>query len=243
METEAVENMHPVWGSLVSSFSRFFFSSSSFLPLPRFDWTIRASWITGKGLPFPVDLPPGSDSPSVALQAQWFSDEVHAHDSRLRSYLRGSFPAVRDVDDVIQESYLRVWKAAASQRIRSTKAFLFTVARRLALDHVRHGRVSPIESVGHLGALSVIEDKSDLIDDVGRRERLELLAEAISTLPTRCREVFIVYKIHGLSRKDAAAQLGLSEKTVEVHTGRAMRHCEAFFRRKGVKGLFDDDTR
>jgi len=190
-----------------------------------------------------VDLPPGSDFPSVAHQAQWFSDEVHAHDSRLRSYLRGSFPAVRDVEDVIQESYLRVCKAAASQRIRSAKSFLFTVARRLAIDHVRHGRISPIESVGHLAALSVIEDKSDLIADVGRRERLDLLAEAISELPTRCREVFIVYKIRGVSRKAAAAQLRLSEKTVEVHTARAMRHCEAFFRRKGVKGLFDHESR
>lgn len=210
----------------------------------RFRSTTGCRWITGIRFLPPVSVPPGSESPAaIAPQAQWFSDEVHAHDSTLRSYLRGAFPAVRDVDDVVQESYLRVWKAAASQRIRSARAFLFTVARHLALDHVRNGRVSPIESVGHLAALPVVEDKSDLIDDVGRRERLDLLAEAISELPARCREVFILYKIHGLARKEAAARLGLSEKTVEVHTARAMRHCEAFFRRKAVKGLFDDDSR
>lgn len=150
---------------------------------------------------------------------------------------------MRDVEDVVQESYLRVWKACATQQIRSAKGFLFTVARRLALDHLRRVRGSPIDCIGHLGALSVIEDGRDVIDDVGRRERVALLAEAISGLPARCREVFLLYKIQGLARKDAADQLGLSEKTVEVHTARAMRHCEEFFQRRGVKGVFDHATR
>jgi RNA polymerase sigma factor (sigma-70 family) len=140
----------------------------------------------------------------------------------------------------VQESYLRLWKAAAHQRIRSAKAFLFTVARRLALDHVRRERHSPINHVRHFEGLDVIEDGTDLIDDVARRERVGLLAEAIAGLPDRCRDVFILYKIKGLSRKAAAAELGLSEKTVETHTAKAMRHCETFFRRRGVNGIFDD---
>jgi RNA polymerase sigma-70 factor (ECF subfamily) len=168
---------------------------------------------------------------------------VHAHEASLRSYLRGAFPAVRDVDDVVQESFLRVWKACATQPIRSARAFLFTVARRLALDHVRHERASPIDPVGHLAALAVVADRLDVVEDIGRRERIGLLAEAIADLPARCREVFLLYKVQGLPRREAAARLGLSEKTVEVHTARAMRHCENFFRRKGVKGAFADDTR
>jgi RNA polymerase sigma factor (sigma-70 family) len=210
-----------------------------------FHWTSFGTCVTESNLSLPTvaSTPATESTPASAHQARWFSDEVHAHDSSLRSYLRGSFPAVRDVDDVVQESYRRVWQAAAKQKIRSAKAFLFTVARRLALDHVRHTRVSPIESVGHLAGLAVVEDGRDLVEDVGRRERLELLAEAISQLPDRCREVFLLYKIQGLPRREAAARLGLSEKTVEVHTARAMRHCERFFQRKGVKGVFDHDSR
>lgn len=163
---------------------------------------------------------------------------MEAHDPSLRTYLRGSFPAVRDVDDVVQESYLRLWKAAAVQPIRSARAFLFTVARRLALDHVRRRRNSPIDHVGHLGELRVVEERADVLADLRRRERMLLLAEAVATLPDRCRDVFVLYKIKGLSRKAAAAELGLSEKTVEAHTAKAMRHCEKFFRKKGA-GEFD----
>jgi RNA polymerase sigma-70 factor (ECF subfamily) len=191
-----------------------------------------------------VTPPPAvSESAPGAPEARWFSAEVHAHETSLRSYVRGAFPAVRDVDDVVQESYLRLWKTCATQRIRSAKAFLFTVARRLALDHVRHDRASPIEHVGRLDALRVVEESADPLEDVGRRERVALLAEAIATLPDRCREVFILYKVKGLARREAAARLGLSEKTVEAHTAKAMRHCEAFFERKGIRGAFGDDTR
>ena len=187
--------------------------------------------------------PPPTDSTAPVAQSRWFADQVHSHESSLRSYLRGSFPAVRDIDDVVQESFLRVWKASATQRIQSAKAFLFTVARRLALDHVRQKHGPARESLRHPVDLAVIEAETDTIEEVGRRERVELLAEAIVQLPPRCREVFLLYKIEGLSRKEAAARLGLAEKTVEVHTATAMRHCEAFFRRKGVKGVFSDDTR
>jgi len=189
-------------------------------------------------------LPPTApcETPPPHSHERWFTTEVQAHESSLRSYLRGSFPAVRDVDDVVQESYLRVWKARTTKPIRSAKAFLFTVARRLALDHWRHTRALPVESFGQFGNISALEEKNE-IEELGRRERIQLLAEAISDLPARCREVFILYKVQGHSRKEAARQLGLSEKTVEVHTARAMRHCEAFFRRRGVNGLFHHETR
>lgn len=181
------------------------------------------------------------DPPVSSTHARWFTEQVQPHEASLRSYLRGAFPAVRDVDDVVQDSLLRIWKVGAHQRIRSVRAFLFTVARRLALDHVRRERISPIDALGHLGALSVVEEREGVVETVGRQESIQLLAAAIATLPTRCRDVFIAYKIEGLPRKEAAARLGLSEKTVEAHTARAMRHCEAFFRRHGSEGFARDE--
>ena len=68
---------------------------------------------------------------------RWFTEEVQPDGPQLRSYLRGSFPTVRVLDDVVQESCLRVWKSRATRPIQSAKAFLFAVARRLALDLVR----------------------------------------------------------------------------------------------------------
>lgn len=196
--------------------------------------------------PYPVSLPPSPPAtclPPANDPSRWFKDEVQPHDSSLRSYLQASFPAVRDLDDVVQESYLRLFRAAASQPIRSVRALLFTVAKRLALDTVRHAQASPIDASMDLDELSIVAEEPDVAEAADRHERVRLLASAITRLPDRCRQTFILHKIKGLSRKEVALHLGVSERTVEVQTAKAMKRCAGFLRRRGVNGLFDHDSR
>jgi RNA polymerase sigma-70 factor (ECF subfamily) len=180
-------------------------------------------------------MPPPTD------QARWFTEEVHPHDAQLKAYLRGAFPAVRDVDDVVQESYLRVWRVRAAGPIRSARAFLFTVARRLAIDGTRRHLASPVDTIADLAQLRVADEMVDIAGDVEQRERVAFLGDAIARLPDRCRAVFLLHKIEGLSRRETAERLGLAEKTVEVQTARAMERCGEFLRRRGVTGLFSDE--
>jgi RNA polymerase sigma-70 factor (ECF subfamily) len=166
-----------------------------------------------------VDSPPEKTKPPE----KWFAEDVHPHDASLRAFLRGRFPAVRDVDDVVQESYLRIWKARALHPIDSAKAFLFRVARNLALDTLRRGRHSPIDGVTDLAALFVIDERPDAAAAAARQQEIDLLVDAIDALPARCREIFILRKLQGVSQKDIAARLGLSEQTVQVQAARGLR--------------------
>jgi len=181
-------------------------------------------------------------SQSNTEHTRWFSEEVRPHERSLRSYLRGAFPAVRDVDDVVQESYLRIWKARMAHPIDSSRAFLFTVARHLALDWVRRERVAPIEAVGDLAALSVVQEGPGVAEAASLHEKIELLAEAVARLPARCREIVILRKLQGVPQREVAARLGLSEKTVEVQVARGVRRCEDYLRKRGV-GSFHDHER
>jgi RNA polymerase sigma factor (sigma-70 family) len=167
-------------------------------------------------------------------QNRWFAEEVHAHDGQLKAYLRGAFPGVRDVDDVVQESYLRVWKRHTANPIESVKSFLFTVARHLALGTLRRERRSPIFDVVDFAASSIIEDKPGAAEMACTSEEIDVLFAAISTLSVRTREVYLLRKFDGCSQKEIAARLGISSNTVEVHVGRANRHCEQFLRKRGV---------
>ena len=191
-----------------------------------------------------MSSPPPNEAPALAASdsSRWFSEEIQPHEPSLRSYLQAAFPKVGDVDDVVQESYLRMLRARAAYPIRSAKAFLFTIARRLALDTLRHDRASPIDGIGHLEGLRVIDSDTDVAREVGRRERIALLADAIADLPARCRDVFILHKIKELSRRETAARLGIAEKTVEVQTAKAMRRCSEYLRRHGVKGASDHEA-
>lgn len=166
--------------------------------------------------------------------ARWFAREVHPHESRLKAYLRGVFPSVRDVDDLVQESFLRVWLRQTQQPIASVRAFLFKVARHLALNSLRHERASPFLAVTETVASRVVEDRPGPAEQVCTDDELALLFAAIDALPARCREVYILRKLRGLSQKQIAEQLGISEQTVETQIVRDNHRCEAFLRARGV---------
>ncbi len=114
----------------------------------------------------------------------------------LRSYLRGSFPTVRDVDDIVQESYLRLLKARAAHPIQCVRAFLFGIARRLAVDVIRkEQRTAAHEAVMDIDSINVLEDEADAAEAISAQEEIALLAEAIHSLPARCREIMILRKL------------------------------------------------
>lgn len=175
-----------------------------------------------------------SEPPATAEQTRWFTEEVHPHDGQLKAYLRRSFPSVRDVDDVVQDTYLRVWKRNLAQPIASAKGFLFQVARRLALNIVRHDRASPVEQrVTESDVSGVIEDK-DLRETICTRQEILLVLAAIETLPRRCREIVLLRKIEGLSQKEIAEKLGLSEQTVQVQACRGLKRLQRALRERGL---------
>lgn len=171
----------------------------------------------------------------------WFAKEVQPHGPLLRSYLRRAFPTVSDVDDVVQESFLRVWKARLETPIHSSRAFLFKVARHLALDFVRRGRVSPINQVSDLSTLNVIEDGRDAAELADRNEKMLALADAVASLPTRCREIVILHKFKGLSQREVATHFGIAEKTVEVQVARGVKRCEDYLRKRGINSLYGNE--
>jgi RNA polymerase sigma-70 factor (ECF subfamily) len=152
----------------------------------------------------------------------------------LRAWLRAKFPSVTDPDDLVQETFSRVLQARATAPIASAKAFLFTTARNLALDQVRRQKIIGIDTLTETVADFVFEDVPGVSEIVGRRQELELLTQAIQSLPERCRQVLTLRKIYGLSQKEIAAQLGISEHTVEAQVGNGMRRCAEFLAGHGL---------
>lgn len=173
------------------------------------------------------------DSPQ-SEGSRWFVEEVQPHEPVLRSYLRGSFPRMRDIDDVVQESYLQIWKTRAAQPVRSAKALLFTVARHIALNLTARERRSPVAYVENLAALPVAAEGADVAEAVQKQETIRLLVEALATLPPRCREVTVLRKLRGLSQREVAEALGIAEKTVDEQVARGVRRCEDYLRQRGV---------
>lgn len=165
---------------------------------------------------------------------RWFSEHVLPHDGALRAWLCTRFPALVDIDDIVQESYTRILHARTGTPIASVKAFLFVTARNLALDHFRRNQIVTLEPIAEVENLSVLEEDAGIPETVGRQQELELLTLAIQSLPERCRQVLTLRKIYGLSQKQIAAELGISEHTVEAQIGNGMRRCTEFLAAYGL---------
>lgn len=162
---------------------------------------------------------------SVNEQA-WFNDQVLVHEPALRSYLRQYLRQPTDIEDCIQETYARVLSMTDASRaaVRNWRAFMFTTARNVGLNQLRRQRVISLDTIAELDASGVLLDEGPpTYEEVNSRQELTLLGGAISALPERCRQVFTLRKLYGLSQKQIAARLGIAENTVEQHIAKAVR--------------------
>jgi len=172
---------------------------------------------------------PSSAAPASALDA-WFDAEVRPHEPGLRAFVQGRVPEA-EVDDVIQESFLKTLLARASGRLTSTRGFLYTVSGNLARDRYRQRARAP----SAVPAEEVAATEPDAAEAASLHQELDVLRDAIERLPLRCRQVLKLRRFHGLSHREVAVRLGISERTVNVQLGHAMRRCADHLRAHGVE--------
>lgn len=147
----------------------------------------------------------------------WFLREVLPLEAVLTQYLRNNWRNRAEVADLLQDVYVRVYEAAKEQRPSSTKSFVFTTARNLLLNRIRHDKIIPIETVDDLDALGMAADAPNPEMQSVAREELRRVQDALDLLPDRSREAFVLYHVDGLSQSEIALRMNIAEGTVRWH--------------------------
>jgi RNA polymerase sigma factor (sigma-70 family) len=156
----------------------------------------------------------------VDERALWLGRHVLPHEPQLRAWLRRRSLGGLEIDDVIQETYARLVAVESVAHILDAKSYTFQIAGSVVIDHLRRMKVVPISSVPDLDYLEVVSDAPSPERQVIDRDELSRLAHMIAVLPGKVRDVFTLRRVHGLSQREVAERLKLSESTVEKHMAR-----------------------
>ena len=153
----------------------------------------------------------------------WFLREVLPLEAALIRFLRHNWRNQDDIEDLLQEVYVRVYSSACKLVPDGVKPFVFATAQNLLVDRVRHEKIIPIEAVGELDRLDVGLDEPGPDRNVMARDELRRLQLALDRLPPRNREAIMLKQVEGLTRREVAARMKITERTVQWHLSEGLQ--------------------
>jgi RNA polymerase sigma factor (sigma-70 family) len=143
----------------------------------------------------------------------------------------------REIEDIVQETYVRICQLDKKDDIRQPRAFLLKTARNLAIDYLKKAEVRLVDSADEQPELldaSVNYEDDLLYQQAATNEEFSQFCEAVRLLPVQCRKVFVLKKVYGYSQQEIAEQLNLSQSTVEKHIALGVKRCTLFMLQKDL---------
>lgn len=125
-------------------------------------------------------------------------------------------------EDLVQELFTDLWVKRNQLEILQLKSYLYRSITNKALMVIRSGKV-----ILSLETVEMLIDEYATDDRVIDKEMRANLDKGISSLPEKCREVFILSRNEQLTHKEIATHLNISVKTVENHLTKALKHLRA----------------
>ncbi len=140
-------------------------------------------------------------------------------------------------EELVQETFLRLWRSARrfDAGRGSAQTFIFTLARRAAIDMRRRATARPRERPGDFGA----DESAELAVDDARFDQVVLsldVREAIDVLSDKHREVLELHYRQDLTQRQIAERLGCPVGTVKTRTYYALRALKLELEERGIDG-------
>ena len=153
--------------------------------------------------------------------ASAFPELMRAYRAPVYGYLIRCGPDRDACDDLFQEIFLKIHKAAASyQPAKPLRPWVFTIAANTVRNHLRSENKRRTASLDEVSS----EPHDPSVDTEAHAEQhslLDWLEQAIAGLPFRQREVLVLTAVQGLRHSEAAEVLQMPLNTVKTHLRRA----------------------
>jgi RNA polymerase sigma factor (sigma-70 family) len=136
-----------------------------------------------------------------------------------------------EVEDIVQETYVRICRIKDQDKIKKPHSFLYKTAINLALDHVKRAEsrlATSVEDTDEYGSIETERLPDETFENVASNEEFAQFCEAVRQLPVQCRRAFVFKKVYGYSQREIAREMNISESTVEKHIAQGIKRCTHF---------------
>ena len=170
---------------------------------------------------------PMSDASDAAARADAFARQAAAMRGPLAAYFRRRIRNASEVEDLVQEVFLRLTVRGTPDHADHASAYIFQIAASVLADRYRRRTVRRADEHVPLDPDLRGEQDFDAARIYAGKQALNAAAAALMTMPERTRTIFLLRRIDGLRHQAIAKQLGLSVSAVEKHMVRAIEHLMA----------------
>jgi len=153
-------------------------------------------------------------------------------DGLVRSIMKMSVEP-QDVDDILQETFIRVLNSDAKQEIKSPKGYLFVVSRNLVLKKLIQQSKEIHTEIDD--ALSETEEENTVEKELHLKLKFERFSKVLSSLPERNRRAILLRKLYCLSHKEIAKKMGVSVSSVEKYIANGLKQCKQSLSAQGYE--------
>ena len=143
----------------------------------------------------------------------------------LKAFISRFVRGPQDIDDIAQETFIRVFSAEQKGDIQHPKAYIYRVARNLAFEILTKKSTQLTSYIEDSCDLSLLQSGEDIEGTAIVMEKFDRVKIAIAELPPQCQRVFIMHKVYGFKYREISQQLGISVSTVEKHIMTGLKKC------------------
>jgi RNA polymerase sigma-70 factor (ECF subfamily) len=136
----------------------------------------------------------------------------------LRRFLFFKTQDVESAEDLLQESFIKLWDSCKKVDYNKVKSYLFTIANNMFLNEVKHLKI--VHDYKSTNEQKATNESPEYVM-IGK-EFLEKLNHSIESLPSIQQEVFLLSRIEKKKYKEISIQLNISVKAVEKRMHNAL---------------------
>lgn len=161
--------------------------------------------------------------PNKTEVIRWVAHSILPHEADVRKWLARRVTTPEDAEDIVQQAYCRLAQLDYVGHIANGRAYFFATARSILLERIRRAQIVEFRAMTDLDASCIMDEGPSPETVAGARQELRHVLDMVDMLPPAYRDVLRLRRLEGLSQRETATRLGVSEKVIENNVSRGLR--------------------